>query len=63
LEHTTKTHLKKYTDDGKLGSSLCDLRDVKDIRSKVAEAAKFFDNKIDVLVNNARYANPPYELL
>jgi ribonuclease Z len=58
LEHTTKTHLKKYHDDGRLGSAICDLRDVKDIRSKVGEAAKFFDNTIDVLVNNASIASP-----
>jgi ribonuclease Z len=58
LEHTTKTHLKKYYDDGKLNSALCDLRNVDEIRSKVSEAAKFFDNKIDVLVNNASIASP-----
>lgn len=58
LEHTTKTHLKKYYDDGKLNSAVCNLRDVKDIRAKVADAAKFFNERIDVLVNNASIASP-----
>jgi ribonuclease Z len=61
LNHTTKVHLKKYYDEGKLNSALCDLRDVKDIRAKVVEAAKFFDNRVDVLVNNGGIASPQWK--
>jgi ribonuclease Z len=61
LEHTTKVHLKTYLDEGKLSSALCNLRDVKDIRTKVVEAAKFFDNRVDVLVNNGGIANPQWK--
>ncbi|KAF1952157.1 short chain alcohol dehydrogenase [Byssothecium circinans] len=58
LEHATKTHLKKYYDEGKAASAVCNLRDVNDIRSKVDEAAKFLNGRIDVLVNNASIASP-----
>ncbi|KAF2120138.1 hypothetical protein BDV96DRAFT_566727 [Lophiotrema nucula] len=58
LEHTTKVHLAQYNKDGKLDSALCDLRDIKDIREKITAAAKFFDNRIDVLINNASIASP-----
>ncbi|KAF2642213.1 short chain alcohol dehydrogenase [Massarina eburnea CBS 473.64] len=58
LEYTTKTHLKKYHDEGKVASAVCNLRDVQDIRSTVAKAAEFFDGHIDVLVNNASIASP-----
>ncbi|KAF2034048.1 hypothetical protein EK21DRAFT_57282 [Setomelanomma holmii] len=61
LQHTTKVHLKKYFDEGKLNSALCDLRDIKDIRAKVVEAAKFFDNNIDVLINNGGIASPQWK--
>jgi ribonuclease Z len=58
LEHTTKVHLKQYYDDGQLGSAICDLRDVEDIRAKVKEAGKFFHDHIDVLINNGGIASP-----
>ncbi|PSN74202.1 short chain alcohol dehydrogenase [Corynespora cassiicola Philippines] len=58
LEYTTKKHLSQYHQDGKVESSKCNLRDVNELRSKVAEAAKFLDNEIDVLVNNASIASP-----
>ncbi|KAJ4373379.1 hypothetical protein N0V83_003674 [Neocucurbitaria cava] len=58
LEHTTKVHLKKYHEDGKLGSATCDLRDVEDIRNKVKKAAEFFNERIDVLINNGGIASP-----
>ncbi|KAH7066863.1 hypothetical protein BKA63DRAFT_480331 [Paraphoma chrysanthemicola] len=61
LQHTTKVHLKKYYDEGKLNSAICDLRDVKDIRAKVVEAAKFFDNNVDVLINNGGIASPQWK--
>lgn len=58
LEYLKKVHLKKYDDDGKLEVDTCNLRDVKEIRSKVQAAAKFFGGRIDVLVNNASIASP-----
>jgi NAD(P)-dependent dehydrogenase (short-subunit alcohol dehydrogenase family) len=58
LKHTLTAHLKNYHDEGKLNGSLCNLRNVNEIRSKVQEAAKFFDGHIDVLVNNASIASP-----
>jgi ribonuclease Z len=61
LEHTTKVHLKKYYEEGRLQSTICDLRNIKEIRAKVTEAAKFFDNSIDVLVNNGGIANPKWK--
>ncbi|KAF2274766.1 NAD(P)-binding protein [Westerdykella ornata] len=60
LQHTTTVHLERYHKDGKLESSLCNLRDVNEIRSKVKSAAKFFDNRIDVLINNGGIASPKW---
>jgi ribonuclease Z len=61
LEHTTKVHLKQYYEDGRLGSAICDLRDIEDIRTKVKEAAKFFNDRIDVLINNGGIASPQWK--
>lgn len=58
LNHTTKVHFEKYHKEKKLGSAICNLRDVEDIRSKISDAAKFFDNRIDVLINNGGIASP-----
>jgi NAD(P)-dependent dehydrogenase (short-subunit alcohol dehydrogenase family) len=58
LKHTTITHLAKYHQAGKVESALCNLRDVQEIRSKVSAAANFFDDRIDVLINNGSIANP-----
>ncbi|CCT61155.1 hypothetical protein IAQ61_005027 [Plenodomus lingam] len=58
MEHTVKVHLKAYYEDGRLGYALCDLRNVEDIRVKVKEAAQFFDDRIDVLINNGGIASP-----
>lgn len=60
LKHTTEVHLAQYLKDEKLGSSICNLRDIDDIRSQVAKAAKFFNNRIDVLVNNGGIATPQW---
>jgi NAD(P)-dependent dehydrogenase (short-subunit alcohol dehydrogenase family) len=56
LLYTTTVHLKTYT--SRLSFSLCDLRDVDDIRSKVKIAADFFGGRIDVLINNGGIADP-----
>jgi ribonuclease Z len=61
LQYTTKVHLKKFFDEKKVNCATCDLRDVKDIRAKVLEAAKFFDNSIDVLINNGGIASPQWK--
>ncbi|PQE29380.1 short chain alcohol dehydrogenase protein [Rutstroemia sp. NJR-2017a WRK4] len=56
LTHTTTVHLKAYS--SRLASSLCDLRNTDDIRSKVKQAADFFGGHIDVLINNGGIAHP-----
>lgn len=61
LEHTTKVHLKTYYEESRVSSAICDLRNVQDIREKVKEAAKFFDNCIDVLINNGGIASPQWK--
>lgn len=61
LEYTATKHLEKYHKDGKVGYAVCDLRNVDEIRSKVEQAAKFFDGKIDVLVNNGGIASPHWK--
>jgi len=61
LEYTVKTHLKQYYDSQKLGYAICNLRDVQEIRTKVNDAATFFANKIDVLINNGGIASPQWK--
>ena len=58
MNHTAKAHLKKYSDSGALGWSLCNLRSIDDIRKSAEEAGKFFDNRIDVLINNGGISSP-----
>lgn len=58
LEYTTKVHLKSFSDKGALSYSLCNLRSIDDIRKSAGEAAKFFDNRIDVLINNGGISSP-----
>ncbi|EME38443.1 hypothetical protein DOTSEDRAFT_75844 [Dothistroma septosporum NZE10] len=60
LSHTTNVHLKKYTDSQALGSAICNLRDVQDIRKKVKQAAEFLGGKIHVLINNGGIATPKW---
>lgn len=61
LKHTTDVHLKQYTDAKVLDSSICDLRDVDDIRMNVQRAAEFLGGRIDVLVNNGGIASPHWK--
>lgn len=58
LQHTVKTHLKSYSDQGQIGSTLCDLSNTEDIKSKVDEAADFLGGRIHILVNNGGIASP-----
>ncbi|KAF1914772.1 hypothetical protein BDU57DRAFT_531196 [Ampelomyces quisqualis] len=61
LQYTTRVHLNKYYEEKKVESAICDLRNVNDIRAKVKEAAKFFNNNIDVLINNGGIASPQWK--
>jgi len=60
LDHTVNSHLKKYSESKALASSICNLRDVEDIRSKVKQAADFLGGRIDVLINNGGIATPQW---
>ncbi|KAJ9660026.1 hypothetical protein H2201_007067 [Coniosporium apollinis] len=59
LKYTATVHLKDHSD--RLSWALCDLRDVEAIRSTVKKAAEFFDNRIDVLINNGGIATPQWK--
>jgi NAD(P)-dependent dehydrogenase (short-subunit alcohol dehydrogenase family) len=62
LKYTTEVHLKQYYQDKKVNYGVCNLRDVDDVRAKVVVAAeKFFDSRIDVLVNNGGIASPQWK--
>lgn len=41
-----------------MGWSLCNLRSIDDIRKSANEAAEFFENRIDVLINNGGISTP-----
>ncbi|KAF2715750.1 short chain alcohol dehydrogenase [Pleomassaria siparia CBS 279.74] len=58
LEYTKTVHLAQFHKGEKVESALCNLRDLNDIRTKVLVAAKFFNERIDVLVNNGSIASP-----
>jgi NAD(P)-dependent dehydrogenase (short-subunit alcohol dehydrogenase family) len=56
LNYVRSSHLKAQSDQ--IATSLCNLRDVEDIRKSVKKTADFFGGKIDVLINNGGIANP-----
>jgi len=56
LLYCANTHLQSFS--SQLGHSVCDLRDVSAIRSTAEAAARFFDNRIDVLIHNGGIASP-----
>jgi len=60
LNHMAEKHLKQYSDSKALGWSICNLRDVDDIYTKVDQAAKFLGGRIDVLINNGGIATPQW---
>jgi NAD(P)-dependent dehydrogenase (short-subunit alcohol dehydrogenase family) len=43
---------------GREATSLCNLRDIEDIRKSVKKAVDFFGGRIDVLINNGGIATP-----
>ncbi|QDS71422.1 hypothetical protein FKW77_003384 [Venturia effusa] len=59
LDHCVNTHLHQFHKN--VSSGLCNLRSVEEIRSTVAKAARFFDGKIDVLINNGGIAAPQWK--
>lgn len=59
LIHTVSVHLKAYS--ARLSSSICNLRDVSDIRTHVQKAADFFGGHIDVLISNGAIAHPYWD--
>ena len=61
LNHTTYTHLKKWSDSGDLASSICNLRDPDEIYTQVQEAAEFLGGRIDVLIHNGGIATPQWK--
>ncbi|KAJ9607117.1 hypothetical protein H2200_008189 [Cladophialophora chaetospira] len=58
LKHTAEVHLKGYFKDGRLGYELCNLRSIPEIRKTAEKAAKFFNGKIHVLINNGGISTP-----
>lgn len=56
IRHTAEEHLKEHSD--RVGWSKCNLRSVDEIRSTIDKAAKFLDNRIDFLINNAGISYP-----
>lgn len=61
LEYTVHTHLKQYSEAGKLGYSVCNLRDLAEVQKSVDEAAEFLGGRIDVLINNGGIATPQWK--
>lgn len=58
LEYTAKVHLKSHAENGRLGWTLCNLRNLEDIRRSAKEAADFLDSRVDVLINNGGISDP-----
>lgn len=53
LDHLVSTHLTSAFPKDSFRSSLVNLRNPSDIRTAVSQATAFFDNHLDVLINNA----------
>lgn len=58
LKYTAETHLQQFYKAGMLSYSLCNLRSRDEIRDTAEKAAKFFDKRIDVLINNGGISSP-----
>lgn len=63
LNYTVTKHLATYntSDDPRVSSALCDLRDTTAIRAAVKSAASYFGGRIDVVVNNGGIATPQWK--
>jgi NAD(P)-dependent dehydrogenase (short-subunit alcohol dehydrogenase family) len=59
LKYTATVHLKAHASN--LSYSLCNLRDVAEIRKSVKKAADFFGGHIDVVINNGGVAAPQWK--
>jgi len=59
LTYCATVHLKRFA--GQVAYAVCDLRSAEQIQEGVKKAAKFFDNKIDVLINNGGIASPQWK--
>ncbi|KAF2396033.1 NAD(P)-binding protein [Trichodelitschia bisporula] len=59
LTYTAKEHLKAHS--SRLAYSICNLRSLDSIRETAAKAAKFFNDHIDILINNAGIASPKWK--
>ena len=59
LKYCATVHLKRFSD--KVAYAVCNLRSPTEIRETVGEAARFFNNKIDVLINNGGIASPHWK--
>lgn len=65
LKHTTSSVLSKFSQDS-FASSVTELRNPEQIKEAVSQAAKFFNDHLDVLINNAaltKSINKPFETL
>lgn len=55
LDHIVATHLQPSFSQDVFRSSLTNIRHPSEIKSAVKEAATFFNNRLDVLINNAAF--------
>ena len=58
LKHTAEVHLEPHFANKTLSYALCNLRSIEEIRETARKAAAFFDNRIDVLINNGGISTP-----
>ena len=58
LKYTAEVHLEPFFSNHSLSYTLCNLRSIDDIRSAAEKAARFFDNRVDVLINNGGISSP-----
>lgn len=58
LNHLVSTHLTSTFSQDTFQSSLTDIRSPSEIKAAVSHAAIFFDNRLDVLINNAALTGP-----
>ena len=59
LKYCATEHLKDHAD--RVSYAVCNLRSPQEIYATVEKAAKFFNNSIDVLINNGGIASPQWK--